>query len=234
MSKSYNGELCVNATWAKKLCFHCWLSHWLSIIITVPVEQSEMKADLFRSHGVDAKLTIVVCIMPLELKSSVFIDDCSTSCLWSLQFQWNNENRAFHLTWHWCNAHHCHDVPWKLVFTCSSGDASSCGGPASVSPTLPYMPYSRVWYQYHGSAHSNADVNLTILRTTSHTWGQVQFFSVLSGVIASWMLKKILQFCRVHFNWSWFFCELAIPTPRWEGLLVHNKLINFCLLLIHC
>ena len=51
----------------------------------------------------------------------------------------------------------------------------------------------------------------------SCSWGQVQFFSVLSGVAASWMLKKIYQFCRVHFHWSWIFSWTEQQSPPHDG-----------------
>ena len=75
-------------------------------------------------------------------------------------------------------------------------------------------------YQYH-SLYSSLLCRMMVGFTMSHAQGQFQFLSVLSGVATSWMLKKINQLCRVYFDWSWFFCEL----------LVHDKLIAFCLLL---
>ena len=53
--------------------------------------------------------------------------------------------------------------------------------------------------------------------TMRHARGQVQFFSVLSGVAASWMLKKIYQFCRVDFDQSWFFLWTERQSPPHDG-----------------
>ena len=54
-----NGELCINALRAEMMCFHFWLLRCLPMVMTVPMSQSEMKAELFCLQSDDAKLAIV-------------------------------------------------------------------------------------------------------------------------------------------------------------------------------
>ena len=56
---STNGKLCINALRAEMICFHFWLLCCLPMVMTVPMSQSEMKAELFGLQSDDAKLTIV-------------------------------------------------------------------------------------------------------------------------------------------------------------------------------
>ena len=116
----------LNALRAKKLCFCFWLFHWLSNIIAVPMEQSEIPKELFFSHSVDATLTIIMSSIKMvsiastlfENKSSLGISDCSIGTAIMLDSQWSNQKQkqSFSPLRALSNAHHCHDVQWNLFF----------------------------------------------------------------------------------------------------------------------
>jgi len=51
-----NGKLSVNALWAKKLSFCCWLLHWLLKMLKAPMEQSMVTLD----RCIDSMSTIIM------------------------------------------------------------------------------------------------------------------------------------------------------------------------------
>jgi len=106
-----HGELWIKSLKAKKLLFCFRLRHWLSKMIAVPMQQSDMETEHFYSQSVPSKQTIEVmsrtmasfASMLWEQKRSVSISDCFTVCPWLWQFQWANQKQKQRFC-------HCWDV----------------------------------------------------------------------------------------------------------------------------
>jgi len=94
-----NGELCIIALQAKKLCFCFWLSHWNWHNHGQTMKQSEMETDHFCSQSIDTKLAIGVDIATMvcfegthwEEKCSFSMSDCCVGTAIILDRQCSNQ-----------------------------------------------------------------------------------------------------------------------------------------------
>jgi len=93
------------------------ITPWLSKVVTVPMEKSEMQVKLISFRSVDSKLTMVVLLMvnfasaPWERKKTAFISDCF---IWTVMIFTDNgisrnENRVLLLSGRWRKVHQCHE-----------------------------------------------------------------------------------------------------------------------------
>jgi len=98
---SWQWWVLLNALRGEKLCFCFWLLHWLSNIIAVPMEQTEIPRELLFSYSVDAILTIIMSSIKMvsiastlwENKRFIGISDCSVGTAIMLDSQWNNQKQ---------------------------------------------------------------------------------------------------------------------------------------------